>query len=86
MEPLDGNAIAGALHEAFDREMTTVTGVCRNCGAAGPLAELRVYTRAPGIVGRCGSCGTVVLVIVEIGGTPRLHMPALELREDRPMA
>ncbi len=78
MQPLDGNAIAGALYEAFGDEMTTRTGICEHCGATGPLAELRVYTRAPGIVARCPSCGNVVLVLVDARGTPRIHL-ALEL-------
>ena len=78
MQPLDGNAIAGALYEAFGDEMTTRTGICEHCGAMGPLAELRVYARAPGIVARCSSCGNVVLVLVDVRGTPRIHL-ALEL-------
>jgi ribosomal protein S27AE len=78
MSPLDGNAIAGALYEAFGREMTTRTGVCEHCGAAGLMAELCVYTRAPGIVARCPSCGSVVLVLVDTGRTLRVHL-ALQL-------
>ena len=78
MQPLDGNAIAGALYETFGSEMTTSTGVCEHCGAAGLMAELHVYTRAPGIVARCSSCGNVVLVLVDVRGTSRIHL-ALEL-------
>ena len=78
MQPLDGNAIAGALHEAFGDEMTTRTGICEHCGATGLLGELRVYTRAPGIVARCPNCGNVVLVLVDARGTLRIHL-ALEL-------
>jgi hypothetical protein len=79
MEPLDGNAIAGALSEAFGREMTTETGVCRTCGTAGLLAELRVYMQAPGMVARCPRCGSVVFVLVEIRETLRIHLDGLEL-------
>jgi hypothetical protein len=78
MPPLDGNAIAGALQEAFGGEMTARTGVCEHCGAAGLMAELHVYTRAPGIVARCPSCGSAVLVLVDAGGTVRVHL-ALQL-------
>jgi uncharacterized protein DUF6510 len=81
MQPLDGNAIAGALYEAFGEEMTTRTGICEHCGAIGLLAELRVYTRAPSIVARCPSCANVVLVLVDAGGTLRIHL-ALELLSD----
>ena len=78
MLPLDGNAIAGALYEAFGSEMTARTGVCEHCGVAGLMAELRVYARAPGIVARCPSCGSVVLVLVDAGETLRVDL-ALEL-------
>jgi hypothetical protein len=80
-DPLDGNAIAGDLFAAFGREMTAVIGRCRNCGAKAALAELRVYARAPGTVGRCATCDAVVMVLVGIGDECRVHMPALELQE-----
>jgi ribosomal protein S27AE len=79
VEPLDGNAIAGALHEAFGIEMTTEQGTCRSCGTASLLAELRVYTRAPGAVARCPACGNVVFVLVDVGGKVRVHLDGLEL-------
>src|SRR5690242_12343332 len=63
MEALDGNAIAGDLFEYFGGEMTTVTGSCRHCGARAQIAELQVYTKAPGMVARCRSCGSVVMVL-----------------------
>jgi hypothetical protein len=69
MDALDGNAIAGMLVAAFGAEMTTATGVCASCGAKSMLAELAVYLRAPGAVARCRSCGSVVMVLVEIRGT-----------------
>lgn len=72
MEALDGNAIAGALFEHFGTEMTSALGTCGHCGAIAHVAELRVYLRAPGTVGRCPSCGRVVLVLVRIGDTVRV--------------
>ncbi len=81
MEPLDGNAIAGPLLAHFGAEMTTVTGVCRNCGSASQIAELRVYTRAPGAVARCRHCNTVVIVLVEIHGRSRVELGRFELVE-----
>jgi Family of unknown function (DUF6510) len=68
MDALDGNAIAGALHTAFGQEMTTALGTCARCGNTSLLAELRVYTRAPGAVARCPVCGEVQLVVVEARG------------------
>jgi hypothetical protein len=69
MDPLDGNAIGGMLFEAFGRDMTTATGTCANCGARGQAAELRVYLRAPGAVGRCRNCGAILIVMTQIRGT-----------------
>jgi hypothetical protein len=68
MEALDGNAIAGLLHEVFAHEMTIATGVCAHCGDEQLLAECRVYVRAPGVVVRCRTCDTVLAVIVEKSG------------------
>lgn len=80
MDALDGNAIAGRLFEHFGSEMTTVRGRCRHCGTSAPVAELRVYARAPGTVVRCRACGDVVMVLVTIRGSTRVHVEALELR------
>jgi ribosomal protein S27AE len=66
---LDGNAIAGPLYEFFGQEMTTATGTCRHCGQSSLIAELRVYSRGPGDVVRCRSCGQVVIVLAVIRGT-----------------
>ena len=67
MERLDGNAIGGVLAEIFGTEMTVAVGVCGSCGATGPVAELHVYMRAPGIVVRCSTCESVLLKIVQSG-------------------
>jgi hypothetical protein len=76
---LDGNAIAGALQEVYGADMTTATGRCAHCGARAAIAELVVYTQAPGAVARCRSCGNVVFVLVEIRGTTRMHLAGFEL-------
>ncbi len=79
MERLDGHAIAGMLHEHFGTEMTAANGRCRQCGAEGAVAELLLYTRAPGAVARCPKCGQVVMVLVEIRGELRVDTRGLEL-------
>ena len=79
MEALDGNALAGALHDAFEAEMTTVTGICRSCRARSLIAELHVYVRAPGAVARCPHCGQVMLVVVESGGSTHAHLDGVDL-------
>jgi hypothetical protein len=77
MEPLDGNAIAGELFAHFGAEMTAVLGTCGHCGARGPIAELRVFGRAPGTVARCPACGNVVIVLAHSG----IHLEHFELSE-----
>jgi hypothetical protein len=61
---LDGNALAGPLREVFAVELTAAFGTCASCGRRGPLAEARVYSRAPGLVARCRSCEAVLIRLV----------------------
>jgi hypothetical protein len=79
MEALDGNAIAGPLFEVFGAEMTAVSGTCRFCGASSHVAQLRVYLRAPGAVGRCPVCMSVVLVLTSIHGRTSADASGIEL-------
>ncbi len=60
----DGNALAGPLAEIFAVDLTTAVGICSGCRAAAPLARLRVYGHAPGMVARCPECGQVILRLV----------------------
>jgi hypothetical protein len=60
---LDGNAVAGLLHEVFATEMTTAVATCGGCGADEALGALHVF-RGAGIVMRCPHCGTAVMTIV----------------------
>ena len=53
MEAVDGNAIAGLLHEVFGTEMTDAPSICASCGDARQVAELAVYRRGPGAVVCC---------------------------------
>lgn len=78
MLPLDGNAIAGALHDVFGCDMTTELGACEACGAGATFAELRVYLTATGAVARCPSCGGVVFVVVEVHGEAHFHRVAFK--------
>jgi len=79
----DGNALAGPLQEIFAVDITAAIGRCVSCGLAGPVATLRVYHRAPGLVARCPGCGEVVLRLVrsthcawlDLTGTVSLQIP-----------
>jgi Family of unknown function (DUF6510) len=83
---LDGNAIGGVLLELFGTDMTASMGVCASCGAEGQVATLDIYMRAPGIVGRCRSCGAVMIRIVrsetrtwlDLSGTRTIEIAADE--------
>jgi Family of unknown function (DUF6510) len=79
MEALDGNAIAGMLFDHYGAELTAAEGACTHCGTASQVAELRVYTRAPGAVARCRFCGNVAIVLVTIHDTVRIDMGGFNL-------
>jgi len=79
MDPLDGNAIAGALFAHFGREMTMAQVRCLHCQSATLMAQLRVYMKAPGAVARCPTCDEVVMVIVSVRDTERYDMSNLEM-------
>jgi hypothetical protein len=63
---LDGNAIAGQLHEIFGAEMTTAVGTCATCGTSAQVAETVVYLNTPGTVVRCRNCLSLLMVITTI--------------------
>jgi hypothetical protein len=80
----DGNTLAGPLSEVFAVDVTAATVRCVHCGATGPVATLRVYSRAPGLVARCPGCEEVILRLVQtpdatwldLRGTVSLRIPA----------
>ncbi|MGH2385713.1 MAG: DUF6510 family protein [Candidatus Limnocylindria bacterium] len=61
---LDGNAVAGLLHEVFAVEMTTALWTCRNCGAMDAVGATHVF-RGAGIVMRCPHCANALVTIVK---------------------
>jgi hypothetical protein len=84
MEALDGNAIGGVLLDVFGTEMTTAMTVCLNCGAGLQLAEQPVYTRAPGIVVRCRTCLSILVVCVSVRDMNCLDLSGLAALEPVP--
>lgn len=70
----DGNALAGPLSEIFAVDLTAATSRCAHCDTSRPVAGLRVYGRAPGLVARCPDCDAVVLRIVRAPGTAWLDL------------
>ena len=81
MDALDGNAIAGPLLEYLGVEMAAESGSCTHCGASARIAELRVYSRAPGVVVRCPSCGNVAIVVTNIRKILRIDHSRFKLPE-----
>lgn len=65
---LDGNAMAGLLHELFDVEMTVAPVECATCGQYGELGSLWAFIASPGYVLRCPSCQNIIL---RMAVTPR---------------
>jgi hypothetical protein len=71
---VDGNAMAGMLGEVFVREMTATRIACGGCGKVEPFGAEHAYMRAPGVVMRCCHCDSVLLVVVDTGGTYRFGL------------
>ena len=57
--PFDGNAAAGDLSDVFAFDVTAAVTTCAACHDTHPVATLRAYLRAPGMVLRCAACGAV---------------------------
>jgi hypothetical protein len=77
MEPVDGNAIAGVMHDLFARDMTTMGYKCPSCGRTGVMAEMAVYMSGPGVVARCRDCDTILLMLSERRGMHCIDMPGM---------
>jgi hypothetical protein len=73
----DGTALAGPFHDLFGVEVSAAIGRCTNCGRAGPLAELRVFDHAPGVVARCPACDQVLARLVQGPGRAWLDLRGL---------
>jgi len=74
---VDGNALAGPLGEIFTAEVTQAGGRCLHCGLTLALAAVRVYDRAPGLVGRCPGCEEVLLRLVRTPDAAWLDLSGL---------
>ena len=76
---LDGNACAGLLAEIFGQDLTAARGACAGCGAVGQIGaqHLYGYPTGPGAVLRCGSCQSVLMVVVDAGTRYRLGVQGL---------
>jgi hypothetical protein len=73
----DGNALAGPLRSVLGVEISAAVGGCDNCGFTGPMAEVRVFDHAPGVVARCPTCDQVLLRLVRGPGRAWLDLRGL---------
>ena len=73
----DGAALAGHVHDLFRVDLTTAVGRCTNCGREGPMAELRVFDHAPGVIARCPGCDQVLVRLVRGPGRAWLDLRGL---------
>jgi hypothetical protein len=71
---LDGNALAGLLHECFGAEMTAAERRCHSCGTRSALGAHRAYLGA-GAVLRCPACDAAAMRIVSL---PERHLVVLD--------
>jgi hypothetical protein len=76
---LDGNAMAGLLHEIFVDDVTAARGACASCGTVADIGEQRafMYPRSPGAVLRCIGCESVLMVIVRTRASVRVGFEGL---------
>jgi ribosomal protein S27E len=73
----DGNALAGPFHDVFRVDLTGAVVRCGNCGRTGPMAEVRVFDHAPGVVARCPVCDQVLVRLVRGPGRVWLDLRGL---------
>ena len=78
---LDGNAAAGALGDLFAFDVTVAVTTCATCDDRRPVAELRAYLDAPGIVLRCASCGAAQLRLVRSRDRAWLDLRGIQVLE-----
>lgn len=72
--PLDGNAAAGPLAVLFAVEPTMIIITCDGCGREGPLATLKLYGGATGLILRCPDCDTANLRFTDSGTRATLDL------------
>jgi len=74
---IDGNALGGPMRELFSVDVTSAMTRCASCGRVGPLAQMRVFDHAPGMVARCPSCDAIVMRMVRGPGRAWLDMQGM---------
>jgi Family of unknown function (DUF6510) len=73
----DGNALAGPVGDLFRVDLIAAVGRCSGCGRTAPMAEVRVFDHAPGVVACCPVCDQVLLRLVRGSGRAWLDLRGL---------
>jgi hypothetical protein len=73
----DGTDLTGPFQSVLGMEITAAVGRCSRCGRTGPMAEVRVFDHAPGVVARCPVCDQVLLRLVQGPGRAWLDLRGL---------
>ncbi|HWD46201.1 MAG TPA: DUF6510 family protein [Actinomycetota bacterium] len=73
----DGNALTGPLGDLIRVDVTTAIACCTTCGRTAPMAEVRVFDHAPGVVARCPTCDQALLRLVRGPGRAWLDLRGL---------
>ena len=60
----DGNTLGGTMRELFAADIAVARGQCAHCGQEGAMTDSVVYDHAPGLVGRCPNCESVLFRVV----------------------
>jgi Family of unknown function (DUF6510) len=79
--PLDGNVAAGDLADVFAFDVTVAVTTCATCHHTHPMATLRAYVQAPGLVLRCFSCDAVQARFVRSPARAWLDLRGVEVLE-----
>ena len=74
---VDGNALAGPLHDLFSVDVTAAVGRCVTCGSSATIAQSRLFDHGPGMVARCANCDQVLLRMVRAPGRTWLDLRGL---------
>jgi hypothetical protein len=70
-------ALAAGIKPIVGAELTIAIAVCRGCGSHDQVAAMHVYRDAPGIVGRCCHCESVLLRIVRAPGRTYIDLAGI---------
>ena len=74
---IDGNAMGGPMRELFSVDITAAMTRCASCGRVGPMAQMRLFDHAPGMVARCPRCDAIVMRMVRGPGRAWLDMQGM---------